>query len=267
MDLENTIDKRKAIDPEKFGYMSLHYVVKLNENRLTLPEYKNYKDKKIEIQIRTILQHTWAEIEHDLGYKSQVEIPREIRRSFSSLAGLLEIADREFIGIRDDLAFYSRKLDSQIEQSLENIQIDNISLSKYLDQSNYVKETNLYIAKICDAKIVEEKDLSYYVKYLNNLDIFTLKKLHIELEKNIGLIKKIASSFLKENDDSFLYNTIILFYLGFAKIAQTQSINQITEFFRDNSIGLSDEVDNFAMELKDIYSEYTNENTNENKNG
>ena len=46
-------------------------------------------------------QHVTAgagdEIEHDLGYKSQAQIPRTVRRKFSRLAGLLEIADEEFV--------------------------------------------------------------------------------------------------------------------------------------------------------------------------
>ncbi|EGW37927.1 RelA/SpoT domain-containing protein [Desulfosporosinus sp. OT] len=69
VDRSNSVDKRELIDPEKFGYLSLHYVVKLPPFRLQLIEYQRFKDCKLEIQIRSILQHTWAEIEHDLGYK------------------------------------------------------------------------------------------------------------------------------------------------------------------------------------------------------
>ena len=47
----------------------------------------------MEIQIRTVMQHAWAEIEHDLGYKSKEDIPDKYRRQFSILAGLIELAD------------------------------------------------------------------------------------------------------------------------------------------------------------------------------
>jgi putative GTP pyrophosphokinase len=47
------------------------------------------------------MQHAWAEIEHDIRYKSASTIPLEISRRFMTLAGLLEIADREFQAIQE----------------------------------------------------------------------------------------------------------------------------------------------------------------------
>ncbi|HJH26042.1 MAG TPA: hypothetical protein C5S37_04530 [Methanophagales archaeon] len=81
-----SIDKRKILDPDKFGYLSLHYVVELSEARARLPEYERFKNLLCEVQIQSNLQHAWAEIEHDLGYKSSIEIPKDIRRRFSRLA-------------------------------------------------------------------------------------------------------------------------------------------------------------------------------------
>ena len=58
------------LQEERFGYQSIHYLVKLKGERARLAEYRNLKDGVVEIQIRTILQHAWAEIEHDIQYKS-----------------------------------------------------------------------------------------------------------------------------------------------------------------------------------------------------
>ncbi|WP_028472459.1 DUF429 domain-containing protein [Nocardioides alkalitolerans] len=59
----------------------------------------------VEIQIRTALQHAWAEFEHDIRYKGEVppEHASELDRRFTLAAGLLELADREFSTIRDQL--------------------------------------------------------------------------------------------------------------------------------------------------------------------
>ena len=75
IDTENSIDKR-VMDPERFGYSSLHYIVEYTPERLKLIEYKYFTGIKFEIQIRSILQHAWAETEHDLGYKSKNEVQR-----------------------------------------------------------------------------------------------------------------------------------------------------------------------------------------------
>jgi hypothetical protein len=57
------------------------------------------------LQIRTVLQHAWAEFEHDIRYKGTVpdEHAPEFDRRFTLAAGLLELADREFSAIRDRL--------------------------------------------------------------------------------------------------------------------------------------------------------------------
>ena len=80
--------------------MSMHYVVSIHQNRLKFTEYKSYTNLKIEIQIRSILQHGWAEIEHDLGYKGAKGIPDEFKRDFNRISALLETADNEFDRLR-----------------------------------------------------------------------------------------------------------------------------------------------------------------------
>ena len=57
------------------------------------------------IQVRTVLQHAWAEFEHDIRYKGTIpeEHAPDLDRRFTLAAGLLELADREFTTIRDRL--------------------------------------------------------------------------------------------------------------------------------------------------------------------
>jgi hypothetical protein len=53
-----------------------------------------------EIQIRSILEHAWAEIEHEVVYKAGVDYPTAVRRRFAALAGSLELLDAEFLSLR-----------------------------------------------------------------------------------------------------------------------------------------------------------------------
>ncbi len=57
------------------------------------------------IQVRTVLQHAWAEFEHDIRYKGSIpeEDAPDLDRRFTLAAGLLELADREFSSIRERL--------------------------------------------------------------------------------------------------------------------------------------------------------------------
>lgn len=74
VDWNRSKDKRKLIDAKSFGYVALHYVCALPER------YGELSNLWFEIQIKTILQHSWAEIEYDLGYKSEFEVPRRIQK-------------------------------------------------------------------------------------------------------------------------------------------------------------------------------------------
>lgn len=120
---------------ERLGYESVHYVVRIHPDRLQWPEYVAFTKLKLEIQVRTILQHAWAEIEHDVQYKSADELPSTIRRRFLALAGMLEIGDREFQAIADSheqLRAAART--SVAEGRLSDVEITPESLKDYLDR-------------------------------------------------------------------------------------------------------------------------------------
>ena len=86
----------------RFGYQSVHYLVELPPEEADRPDREGFRGLVAEIQVRTILQHAWAEIEHDIQYKSVRAMPASTRRRLAALAGLLEIADREFQAIQDE---------------------------------------------------------------------------------------------------------------------------------------------------------------------
>jgi ppGpp synthetase/RelA/SpoT-type nucleotidyltranferase len=78
IDQKHSVDKTKELGSDKVGYRSIHYVAKLTDDRLILPEYKVFKDFCFEIQIRTILEHAWADISHDRNYKFDGVLPPDI---------------------------------------------------------------------------------------------------------------------------------------------------------------------------------------------
>ena len=118
------------------GYQSVHYIVQLGTNMTSLPEYMLYDGLKSEIQLRTVLQHAWAEIEHDIQYKTKEDVPPEIRQRFANLAGLLAIADREFQSVNDEEERIRRKTEVSVQKrQLGNVKITAESLKVYADST------------------------------------------------------------------------------------------------------------------------------------
>ncbi|HEY6931783.1 MAG TPA: DUF429 domain-containing protein [Marmoricola sp.] len=89
----------------RFGYASRHLLIGLDPGQEVPAAYGPLQGRQAQVQIRTVLQHAWAEFEHDIRYKGTIpaEHVSEFDRRFTLAAGLLELADREFSAIRDRL--------------------------------------------------------------------------------------------------------------------------------------------------------------------
>lgn len=162
IDWANSVDKRKLHQLDSFGYNSLHYICRL-------PGY----DYRFELQLRTTLQHAWAAINHDNGYKSGVEIPHEYMRRINRLAGLLEIADDEFSHIRTEINDYRRRVQQLVQNGqLDDVQLDGDAFRSYLNARPFDK-LNRRIAAINQAEI-QEVPLIRYLKVLKALGCNTL---------------------------------------------------------------------------------------------
>ncbi|MEP5153286.1 RelA/SpoT domain-containing protein [Planktotalea sp.] len=120
---EHCVDKRKkSIDT--VGYRSLHLVCSLGESRSQVPEYSDICYLPFEIQIRTALEHTWAQIEHKQNYKGKNTLPVELQRRLMILSGALELLDKEFSNIVVEAELYVEGLKTKNED------FDGDSISK-----------------------------------------------------------------------------------------------------------------------------------------
>ncbi|CAN5884313.1 hypothetical protein BH11MYX4_BH11MYX4_66410 [soil metagenome] len=151
VDFTQSVDKRGRRGAEAFGYRSLHYVCRLTESPV-----------RCEIQVRTVLEHAWAEIEHDLGYKSREALPAAGQRRLSRLAGLLELADQEFVAIRRELEAYATALPQRIEAAGEAVPLDRLSIEALLACAE-VRELDAAIAGALARPIGHEP---FYPDYL-----------------------------------------------------------------------------------------------------
>jgi hypothetical protein len=120
---------------------------------------------RFEIQMRTLLQHAWSNMNHDTGYKSGVEIPREYIRNMSRLAGMLELADEQFSRIRSELTDYRRRMQALVASgNLDEVQLDGDTFRSYLDLHPFTP-LNRRIAAINQAEIQEVPLMPYLAAF------------------------------------------------------------------------------------------------------
>jgi len=159
--LEKIDKSAELLDEGKFGYQSIHFLVKMHPSRAGLAEYQSFRDLVLEIQVRTILQHAWAEMEHDIQYKSTIVIPTLIKRRFIALAGLLEIADREFQTLQDENERIRQRKESEIESYIASLRKafddGDPSVKEYAIEA--LKDLSLWLQseKICGKRDLEDQ--------------------------------------------------------------------------------------------------------------
>lgn len=74
------------------GYSSIHYQIKLGENSDAPPELKDFL---FELQLRTIIEEAWSEIDHKYRYvssRSGLKLPEHIHTGFYNLSAYFQVA-------------------------------------------------------------------------------------------------------------------------------------------------------------------------------
>lgn len=259
VDKENSIDKRKSMEPDRFGYCSVHYVVEMSDERISLCENLAYKGLKCEIQIRSVLQHAWAEIEHDIGYKSEITIPKEMRRNFSRIAGLLEIADKEFDGIKAALDDYRNEVEEHIEnEEFLNRDLDAVLLQTLIEKDKNIRRLNTHIESLVKSKLDKNEDNESYESSIQKLSWFgitTARQVAEMFTIYTSTAMEIANVLLNEHslDNAIISRTVAYFYLCYAiLLKEHRDENFIFNYLNENDIGSPEERLSFSKELLSI---------------
>ncbi|MBI3234102.1 MAG: (p)ppGpp synthetase, partial [Bacteroidetes bacterium] len=220
IDIKNSIDKRQ-LETDKFGYRSLHFVLSLKQERLKLTEYKRFLGLKAEIQIRSILQHSWAEIEHDLGYKGESEIPLNAKRTFYRVAALLEQADIEFVKLKALIAEHQQDVREQIKANPDSVIIDKTSLLSFIKENPILRDTELKVQNegLQEDDKIPDSVISNALPRLKKLNITTIKILEDLYKKHkTDIINYISEKFPHHTSTSqakFATGASVLWLCGF----------------------------------------------------
>jgi len=169
VDASHSLDKDELMSINQLGYRSLHFVCDLGERRAKLPEFAGFFGLKFEFQLRTVLQHAWAELAHDRNYKFSGSLPKDLERQLYLYAGLLEIADRGFDELSKSMDRYIESIDELSSDDDIEFEINSLSLQKFMEL--WQKDNGLTLEEVDNKKV---EDL---VKELKQFQIRTLEQL------------------------------------------------------------------------------------------
>jgi putative GTP pyrophosphokinase len=191
VDFNHSTEKDRFSDQGRFGYRSLHYVCRLPASA-GLPSALRF-----EIQVRTSLQHAWAEVEHDLGYKANEAVPEPIRRRFSRIASVLEIADQEFVAIRSELASYRRSAKAGLRDPGQSFPLDVVTLVPVANDA-LVVELDTAIGQLLGRKLGEEVFFpEYLVKMLTRAGLHTTREVMEALGTHADAVRLIVNPYFE----------------------------------------------------------------------
>lgn len=234
-----SVDKRQYSDPNQFGYRSLHYITSLGVNRSSLAEYQRFSSLRCEVQVRSILQHAWAEIEHDLGYKSASGVPAALRRKFARIAGLLELADDEFLSIRAALSAYEKELPEKIRSKSEVVPLDVPSFKALYSVPSTLTSLDDTVVKagqgtLNASNVRRPGDL---VDRLQSFGILTVQDLESVALRELRLIPEFVKYWLGGDPIGAVDAGIGTFYLLYLLAWRTRDKSRVLRYLDENSIG------------------------------
>lgn len=207
VDWNESIDKRKMHEYNSFGYNSLHFICRVPKSVYTDAEHPEVNEIRFEIQMRSTLQHAWAEMEHEVGYKNEIEMPPEYKRMLGRLSGMLELADEEFSRIRLSVTDYRRRMEALIVSGeLSKVPLDGDTFKHFVANGPFDR-LNQRIASINQAEIQEMSFVPFF-PLLKGIGLETLQDVENFIRDNEEDAYKLAMSQLAETDIDIMSSTV-----------------------------------------------------------
>ena len=211
--------ERKGADLnfKEFGYESIHVLIAIPEDCIPADIDDNLplpNDLVCEIQIRTILQDAWAEVEHELIYKSEfTPFDMPLRRKLASMNASLNLADIIFQEIRD----YQKKL--QDEMNERKLQFYNIADTI----------TNEQLGVNVEKKELQIERINPYVR--GTIDDLLLQAIHAhnagDFDRAISIYTEIIESKPSPNN---IVLSVILKHRGMAYFTKNDYVQALKDF-------------------------------------
>lgn len=175
LDVQKFEDKAEVLADNAFSYTSFHYDVKAKDNAPN-----ELKNRIFELQLRTINQHAWACTAHELSYKQDIKLPKELVRKVFRLSALYEIAD-------DELSLLNNFVVSHEEFKIHKLLKKTEVVYYQTAREQYSKAQSVYfINKIIENNLFDINELSTFDSFLeSNKEKF--KEIFNEYKNNLPI--------------------------------------------------------------------------------
>jgi len=201
----------------EFGYESIHLLIELpNDLRA---DARGFDSPVVEVQLRTILQEAWAEVEHELVYKAEfTPFDEPMKRKLAALNANLSLSDIIFQEILD----YQRRLTSQLEQRRAAFygKIEN-SMDRPLELESGTKPQG----EVC----VERREFGSERSNATSMDDLLLAALSAHNREDYGAAARIYSEILAQKPGRDIA-AVIYKHRGMAYFSQSLYKAAIADF-------------------------------------
>ena len=158
----------------------MHLQLVLKSKLKEIGEADKFKNIKIELQIRTVIQDAWSMLDHKIKYKNS--IPQNLKRRINRLSALFEIADDEFLNIQKEITIEERKINNRLKKG------GKIEKSKALDVFRFLFVALKYFPEY---NFIEYKVDGFVQEILVQKGDFTEGELDEALHKNLTYVNTI----------------------------------------------------------------------------
>ena len=206
-------NNERDASPLIFTYQSVHYVVKskagIDYSKCNILIEPNIP---CEIQIRTILQHAYAELTHDSVYKKSTMIEPKVQRTIAKSMALIETTDDFFSDVKENLnsnsydildfqdrldAIYRTYVNPEYSARPQKSALVVLDVFKDLIDSNTIDAIERFVEEsdICSI-ITVHKDQIYYQSIVIFV-LYLIKKKRSKVVNNwpldIGILRRLAT--------------------------------------------------------------------------
>ena len=194
--------KSRELTIREFGYDSIHLQILLSDD--VMAKSKAHDRMKVEVQLRTILQDAWAEVEHELIYKTSIDkVEDTIRRKMIAVNATLSLGDTIFQEIRD----YQRKRYKDIQERHKKLMDKVSTIPEKMEKLRIHPETEKAVAHEPVANVQpvpEEKKADTAAKY--GLNELLIEAMNAHLENRLNDAVDLYTQLIVVSPNHYIYN-------------------------------------------------------------